>query len=144
MFGTWATTSVWLLSYSLISLTGIRTSSLHLKAGTQTPFIAQQCLKYVCEVIFLGWKLLTSCLLALSLPLCACFLIYDTFSYLYLRLHLVDLTRYGSKIYFFNSRKSPKAKLEFAVHWQLFTWYLHCIKYYKQSRDDLKCMGGST
>ena len=29
-----------------------------------------------------------------------------------------------------NSRKFQKAKLEFAVHWQLFTQHLHCIYSY--------------
>ena len=26
-------------------------------------------------------------------------------------------------------QKLPKAKLEFALYWPLFTWHLHCIKY---------------
>ena len=40
-----------------------------------------------------------------------------------------------------NSRKFPKAKLEFAMHWQQFTQHLHCIRYYKLLRDGLKYTG---
>ena len=32
-----------------------------------------------------------------------------------------------------NSRKFQKAKLEFATHWQLFTYHLHCISNYLHS-----------
>ena len=59
----------------------------------------------------------------------------------------------GSKIFRKKkSRKFPKAKLEFAIHGQLFTWHSHCIFNYLQSiyivlsiiSDlDLKYMGGS-
>ena len=31
------------------------------------------------------------------------------------------------------SRKFQKAKLEFAAHWQLFTWHSHCIYNYLHS-----------
>ena len=35
-------------------------------------------------------------------------------------------------------RKFQRSKLKFSMNWPLFTYYLHCIRYYKQSRDDLK------
>lgn len=36
-----------------------------------------------------------------------------------------------------DSRMFPKAKFEFASCWQQLTHYLHCMRYYKESRDDL-------
>ena len=41
-----------------------------------------------------------------------------------------------------NSRKFQKAKLALPVSWQLFTEHLHCIRYYKYFRDDVKYTRG--
>ena len=52
-----------------------------------------------------------------------------------------------------NSRKFPKAKLQFALqttidtaltlHLQLFTKHLCCVRYYKSSKEDLQYRGGT-
>lgn len=41
-----------------------------------------------------------------------------------------------------NARKFQKAKLEFSMLANIYK-YLHCIRYYKYSREDLKYMEGS-
>ena len=47
----------------------------------------------------------------------------------------LDSTHHGSKILKKNSRKFPKAKLEFATCRQLLTYNLHCIYKYIHSID---------
>ena len=46
-------------------------------------------------------------------------------------LHLRVPPTAGGKYLKKNSTKFRKAELEFATHGQLFTWHLHCIRYYK-------------
>ena len=39
----------------------------------------------------------------------------------------MDPTNQESKIFWKNSRKFQKAKLEFTIHWELFTQHLYCL-----------------
>lgn len=43
--------------------------------------------------------------------------------------------KYLGKRHFINFQKS---RPEFTMYQQLFTWHLHCIGFYKESKDNLK------
>lgn len=60
-------------------------------------------------------------------------------------LHIWELLTYGFyQTWIENIRKNSESyrkQNEFAAHSNLFTQHLHCTRYYKYSRDDLKHTG---